>query len=96
MAVSFNSIAKVCALNSSMIAVNLVAPKAAMGAVNGGSNTLQSGGRAMGPLLSGMVWAMVVSLHVAGQQFVAFSLLAIGFTLTQFLYGGLELPTRPK
>lgn len=75
-----------------MIAVNLVAPKAAMGAVNGGAMTLQSGGRALGPLLSGTVWAVVVSLHVAGQQFVGFSLIAVSFVLTQFLYLNLRLP----
>ena len=87
-----HSIAKVCALNSSIIAVNLVAPKGAMGAVNGGSMTLQSGGRALGPLLSGTVWAVVVSLHVAGQQFIGFSLIAVAFVLTQFLYLKLRLP----
>ena len=92
LAVSIKSVAKVCALNSSMITVNLVAPKGVMGAVNGGAMTLQSGGRAFGPLLAGTVWAISVSLHVFWQQYVGFGMLVLGLIATQFIYSGLELP----
>ena len=87
-----NNLAKVTGLNSSIIAVNLVAPKKSMGRINGAAMALQSAGRALGPLLSGGVWALSVTLHKPGQQFIGFAFIAAALFATQFLYAFLRLP----
>ena len=57
--------------------------------------TLQSAGRALGPLISGSVWALAVSLPFQGHQFLGFVLIAVVMAVTQLLYRGLRLP-QPK
>lgn len=91
-AITFRGPAKICALNSSIIVVNQFAGKKTMGRVNGAAMTLQSGGRALGPLLSGTAWAVSVSLDIPGQQFLSFILVALALVSVQFLYSGLQLP----
>lgn len=91
-AMIFRGPAKICALNSSMIIVNRVAGKKTMGRVNGAAMTLQSGGRALGPLLSGTIWAISVSLNIPFQQYLGFILVGIALLCTQILYIGLQLP----
>lgn len=92
-AMIFRGPAKICALNSSQIIVNRLAGKKTMGRVNGAAMTLQSGGRALGPLLSGTVWAISVSLNIPFQQFLGFILVGIALVTVQFLYAGIQLPT---
>ena len=87
-----DNLAKVTGLNSSIIAVNLVADKKSMGAINGAAMALQSGGRALGPLLSGAIWAASVSLHIPGQQFLAFVFIALALAATQFIYLLVQIP----
>lgn len=87
-----NSVAKVSGLNSSIIAVNLVSPKESLGSINGAAMALQSAGRALGPLLSGAIWALSVTLHIPGQQFIGFAVIAVALACTQFLYAFLRLP----
>ena len=84
---------KITALNSSIIVVNQFAGKKTMGRVNGAAMSLQSAGRALGPVLSGTVWAISVSLNIPGQQFIGFALVAIAMVGTQFIYSGLQLPS---
>ncbi len=91
-AIILRSPAKVSALNSSMIVVNLLARKENMGKINGAAMTLQSGGRALGPLLSGSLWALTVTLHFTGQQFISFVVVAVALATAQVLYVGLKLP----
>ena len=92
LAVICDNLAKVTGLNSSIIAVNLVADKKSMGAINGAAMALQSGGRALGPLLSGAIWAASVSLHTAGQQFLGFIFTAAALAATQFIYLIVKVP----
>lgn len=87
-----NNLAKVGGLNSSIIAVNLVAPKESMGKINGAAMALQSAGRALGPLLSGGIWALSVTLHIPGQQFIGFVVIAVALAATQFIYAFVRLP----
>ena len=87
-----DNLAKVTGLNSSIIAINLVADQKSMGAINGAAMALQSGGRALGPLLSGGIWAASVSLHVAGQQFLGFVCIAVALAATQFIYLIVRVP----
>ena len=91
-AIILRSPAKVSALNSSMIVVNLLARKENMGKINGAAMTLQSGGRALGPLLSGSLWALSVTLHFTGQQYLSFAIVAVALAAAQTLYIGLRLP----
>ena len=91
-AIILRSPAKVSALNSSMIVVNLLARKENMGKINGAAMTLQSGGRALGPLLGGSLWALAVTLHFTGQQFISFVVVAVALATAQVLYVGLKLP----
>ena len=87
---------KLCALGSSMLLINLVAAKQAMGRVNGAGVTIQSLGRSLGPTLSGTIWAASVSLHVYGQQFLGFIVVCIGCAATQFVFARINVPERTK
>lgn len=91
-AIMLYNLTKVSGLNSSIIAVNLVAPKSSMGSINGAAMAMQSTGRALGPLLSGSFWALSVSLHTSGQQFTGFACVAVALALTQFIYAFLRVP----
>lgn len=77
-----------------MVLINLVASKKAMGRINGAGVTLQSGGRALGPTLSGTTWAISVSLHVYGQQFLGFILLVVGCVASQFVFAAVRVPNQ--
>ena len=56
----------------------------------GAANTLAAGVRALGPLLGGNLWALVVAVHTRGQQFLAFGIVAIGAAAARFLYSRLR------
>lgn len=86
------NLTKVSALNSSNIVVNLIAPKESMGKINGAAMALQSAGRAIGPLLSGSMWALSVTLHKPGQQFTGFICLGIASAALQIIYAFLKVP----
>lgn len=90
--VILDNLAKVSGLNSSIIVVNLVADKKSMGAINGAAMALQSGGRALGPLMSGAIWAASVSMHIPGQQFLGFVFIALALAATQFIYLFVKVP----
>ena len=53
---------------------------------------LCTGGRAVGPILSGALWAGVVSLSIPGQQYLAFGAPVLGFWGCYCLYSGLHMP----
>lgn len=54
---------------------------------------LQSAGRAWGPLISGSIWALAVSLPFQGHQFLGFVLIACVMAVTQLLYLRVRLPS---
>lgn len=91
-AMGIKGVFKIMSMTSSMVLINLVAPKGRMGAVNGAAMALTSLARALGPALCGSIWALVVSLRFAGQQFVGFALMGIASVATSFLYGRMKLP----
>lgn len=64
-----------------------------MGRVNGAGVTLQSAGRALGPTLSGSIWAISVSLHIYGQQFLGFIVCLIGGVASQFVFAVINVPS---
>lgn len=84
--IMINNVSRSSGFNSGVILVNLVADKANMGRINGAAMALQSGGRAIGPILSGAMWAASVSLHIPGQQFLGFAFIGMAVIATQFLY----------
>lgn len=83
---------KIMSMTSSMVLINIVAPKARMGAVNGAAMALSSLARALGPALSGSIWALVVTLRFPGQQFLGFTLMGVAAWATSFLYSHMKLP----
>ncbi|CAL8469413.1 g8954 [Coccomyxa elongata] len=74
-------------MTSSMILVNLTAPIEQIGPVNGAGNTLAAGMRALGPALSGQLWALSLATGMKHNQFFAFGVVACAFIGTRFLYG---------
>ena len=56
----------------------------------GAANTLAAGVRALGPLLGGNLWALIVAVHIRGQQFLAFGIVAIGAAAARLLYSRLR------
>lgn len=74
-----------------MILVNITAPIEQIGPVNGAGNMLASGMRALGPALSGQLWALCLSTGIAGNQFMAFGVVAAAFVWTRIIYGCIRL-----
>lgn len=74
-------------LSCSMILVNLTAPIEQIGPVNGAGNTIAAGMRALGPALSGQLWALSLATGIKGNQFLAFGVVASAFLATRIMYG---------
>jgi hypothetical protein len=74
-----------------MILVNVTAPIEQIGPVNGAGNMLAAGMRALGPALSGQLWALCLSTGLSGNQFLAFGTVASAFLCTRLLYGNIRL-----
>ena len=52
-----------------------------------------TGGRALGPFLSGALWAGAVSIDIPGQQYLAFGFPVLGFLSCYWLiYSSLQMP----
>lgn len=64
------------AFNSSMVMVNVAAPKAHVGAINGVGQTLASFVRGMGPALAGALWSLSVATGLHDSQFIVFAIVA--------------------
>lgn len=86
LAMGIKGVYKIMAMTSSMVLINLAAPRGNMGAVNGAAMALTSLARALGPAFSGTVWAIAVSLKFPGQQFLGFGLMAVASAASAFLY----------
>lgn len=80
------SIAGTSAFTGSMITVNQSAPRESLGKVNGVGQQVAAFVRAAAPALGGYVWSLGLQTGIQGQQFLVFSLIAIGGVSTQFLY----------
>ena len=91
-AMGVRAVFKTMSMTSSMVIINMVAPKGRMGTVNGAAMALASLARALGPALCGFIWAAVVSLHFTGQQFLSFTLMAGAAFGTSFVYQHMKLP----
>lgn len=70
------NVAATFSYTSSMVMVNLAAPKEHIGSVNGAGQTLASFVRGFGPAIGGTVWSLSVATGVNGSQFVVFALIA--------------------
>lgn len=75
-----------------MVIVNLVAPREAMGSVNGVGQTAAAAVRALGPALAGIMWGASLGLTVPGHQFLPFTAAAVAAIGTQVLYLFLRMP----
>ena len=64
------------AFNSSMVMVNVAAPKAHVGAINGVGQTLASFVRGVGPALAGALWSLSVATGLANSQFIVFAIVS--------------------
>ncbi|GLC73711.1 hypothetical protein PLESTF_001411000 [Pleodorina starrii] len=80
------------AFTGSIIAVNAAPSPAQLGAVNGVGQTLAALVRGVGPALGGLLWAVSLGLHSAGQQFLTFGLIAAVAAVNYGLYGFVRLP----
>lgn len=80
-------------MNAAQMAMNAVVPSRLRGRVIGAAWTLQSGGRALGPTLSGTTWAVSVSLHVYGQQFLGFIVCMLGCIASSLVFTKINLPS---
>lgn len=75
-----------------MVIVNLVAPREAMGSVNGVGQTSAAAVRALGPALAGILWSTSLGLTTPGHQFLPFTVAAVAAVVTQVLYLFLRMP----
>ncbi|GLI58932.1 hypothetical protein VaNZ11_000718 [Volvox africanus] len=80
------------AFTGSIIAVNAAPSQEQLGAVNGVGQTLAALVRGVGPALGGLLWAVSLGLHSAGQQFLTFGLIAVVAAANFGLYGFVRLP----
>ncbi|KAK9799374.1 hypothetical protein WJX73_005735 [Symbiochloris irregularis] len=94
LAMGIKGVFKIMSMTSSMVLINMAAPKSSIGAVNGAAMAFTSLARALGPALCGTAWALAVSLEIPGQQFLGFLLMAVAAVCTAFLYRGMKLPGR--
>lgn len=69
-----------------MVIVNVIAPREAMGAVNGVGQTIAAFVRAAGPAMAGVMWSASLGLAWVGHQFLPFSAAAVAAVVTQVLY----------
>ncbi|KAK9814275.1 hypothetical protein WJX72_003276 [[Myrmecia] bisecta] len=77
---------------SAIILMTRTAPAENMGAVNGAGQTLASFGRAAGPALGGILWALTIQTGLPGHQYLAFACTAAAALLAQLLYVRVRLP----
>lgn len=84
----------IMAFTSTIVAVNLCAPKHEMGVVNGVGQSLAAGMRAAAPAGAGLLWSAVMSMdvevHVRG--LIAFSVVGGVAILARIVCGQVELP----
>ena len=74
--VCLRSASAIFAFTSVMVMVNLAAPKAHIGAVNGVGQALASFVRGIGPALGGTLWSLSISSGWAGSEFFVFVLIS--------------------
>lgn len=74
--VCIRSASAIFAFTSVMVMVNLAAPKAHIGAVNGVGQALASFVRGIGPALGGTLWSLSISSGLAGSEFFVFLLIS--------------------
>ncbi|KAG2445989.1 hypothetical protein HXX76_000592 [Chlamydomonas incerta] len=84
--------AQCSAFTGSIIAVNAAPSQEQLGAVNGVGQTLAALVRGVGPALGGILWAVSLGLHSAGQQFLTFVIIALIAVGNYFLYAFVRLP----
>ncbi len=91
--IGVRSIAKIMALASSTIIINLVAPMKQIGSVNGASQTLNALARAIGPFFAGIVWGLCADSGLPGKQYIPFLASIVGVIATNILYMYIVLPS---
>ena len=100
-AMASKSITGVISFTPCLTMVNVVAPKHALGEVNGVGQTLASGVRALGPALGGMSWALSLQLFESlglppqGHQFLPFGISVLAAIGAHRVYARVKLP-EPK
>ena len=85
-------IAKLMALASAAIIVNVVAPMDQIGSVNGAAQTLQGLARSAGPFLAGVIWGSCSESGLPGKQYLPFAGTTTGFIAAAVLYINIDLP----
>ena len=83
---------QILATTSSIILMNLTAPPENIGAINGAGQTLASFGRAAGPAVGGVTWALTVQTGLHGHQYLAFAFIGACAMLGQLLYIWVKVP----
>lgn len=97
-AMALKSITGVTSFTPCLAMVNLVAPKNALGEVNGVGQTLASAVRAIGPALGGIAWSLSIKLFEGlglepfGHQFLPFGISVVAAITALLVYSRITLP----
>jgi hypothetical protein len=81
------SVAATFAFTSAIIMLNVAAPKAHIGAINGVGQTLASFVRGVGPALGGAMWSLSLGIDLPGSHFLVFVIVSAIALLGHALYG---------
>ena len=82
------------AFTSSMVMLNVAAPREHIGAINGVGQTLASFVRGAGPALGGGLWSVSVGSGLSGSQFIVFAFISCVALAGNALYGFLDTTAR--